>query len=169
MTAPLQRTLIRISPLLVIACASGGGPPASPPVAQEFELLRCERVSPASAEAEVDARGDTLRVRGHRFVLPPRAVNGRVPFVVRERATGHVGVDIRPDGTRFQQPAQLTLSYARCRNLPSDFMPAVVEVNHGGTRIVGEPLPGTVDTEARTVTVDIQHLSGYLIGGNRAE
>ena len=168
MTASLRGTLIRISPLLVIACASGGGPPAAPPL-RGFELLRCGPVSPASAEAEVDARGDTLRVRGHRFVLPPRAVNGRVPFVMRERTTGHVGVDIRPDGTRFQQPAELTLSYARCDNLPRDFVPAGVEVDHGGTRMVGKPLPGTVDTEARTVTVEIEHLSGYLLGGNRAE
>lgn len=169
MSAPFQRTFIRISPLLLLACASGRGSPPPPDLPARFELLQCGRVSPASAQAEVDWRGDTLRVRGHRFVLPPQAVDRPVPFVMRERATEYVGVDVEPGRTTFQRPAQLTLSYARCSNLPGDFVPEVVEVAHGDTRIVGRPNPVAMDTVARTVTVEIEHLSGYLVGGNRAQ
>jgi hypothetical protein len=163
-TPSYRRIILRASPLLVVACASGGSSPPPP----GFELLRCQAANAAAAEATVDAAGDVLTVRGHTFRLPPGAVRRGTRFRVQDRATGHAGVDIRPHGTVFETPAQLTISYARCdvgagqsRNLQ------IVEVRPGGTAVVGDPLPSRVDSIARTVTVEIEHLSGYLIGSNR--
>jgi hypothetical protein len=160
-----RRFVIVGTPLFIFACATGVPGPPPPP---GYELLRCRPAGAAVTQAEVDETGGTLAVRNHRFVLPPRAVGRNTRFTVRERRTGHVGVDITPRGTRFDTPARLTLSYAHCDGLPAGFHPSVVEVEHGGTAIVGPPIYGEVDSAARTVTVDVEHLSGYLIGTNRS-
>jgi hypothetical protein len=161
-----RRTLLVVVPLLALACARAAPGRHVPP---GFELLRCEPATIAFTEVDVDAEGGTLVVRGHRFVLHPGAVGRRTRFRVRERETGYVGVDITPRRTRFNRPAQLTLSYAQCDDLGPGFRPSVVEVEHGGIEPVGPPMLGAVDSVARTVTVEIQHLSGYLIGTNRGE
>lgn len=163
-TPSFRRTLLVAVPALALACASVSPGRHVPP---GYELLRCEPATIALTEVDVDSGGGTLVVRGHRFVLQPGSVGRRTRFRVRERETGYVGVDITPRRTRFNRPAQLTLSYAQCDDLGPGFRPSIVEVEHGGIRPVGPPLPGAVDSVARTVTVEIQHLSGYLIGSNR--
>lgn len=162
---PFRRSLLRASPLLVAACASGGHPPG-PPIGGA--LLECG-VPPHEglAVSVVEAGGDVLAVRGHTFRLPPGAVRGRERFEVRDRQTRNVGVDIRPHGYRFADSAAavITLSYARCGDgLPEGFRPTIVEVEPGDTTRVQE-LETTWDPESRTVTARIQHLSGYLISG----
>lgn len=167
-TASLRRTLLRIAPLLVLACATAA--PAPPPGPAGIRFLEC-RAAPneAFASAVVDEAGDALHVRGHRFHLPPGAVRGRERFRVTDRPTAHVGVDIVPHGFRFARPAEITLSYAACDDVPADMELFIVEVRPGTTIPVGDPLDSDVDPETRTVTASIEHLSGYLIGTNRAE
>ena len=159
-----RRTLLRIVPLLAVACATAA------PAPRGVTLLEC-RAAPneAFASAVVDQAGDALHVRGHRFRLPPGAVRGRERFRVTDRRTANVGVDIVPHGYRFARPAEITLSYAACDDVPADAELVIVEVRPGTTIPVGDPLESKVDRQARTVTASIEHLSGYLIGSNRTE
>ncbi|WP_420126074.1 hypothetical protein [Longimicrobium sp.] len=161
-----RRTLLRAVPLLVVACASG----APSPQPGALVLMPCRPANPAAAEASVDASGDRITVRGHTFDLRPGSVRRITRFRVEDRANGYAGVDIRPHGTRFDAPARLTLSYARCKAEAAGFRNLrIVEVRTGRTEIVGEPLRSGVDSINMTVTAEIPHLSGYLIGGNRQE
>ncbi|HEU0301480.1 MAG TPA: hypothetical protein VFR37_18620 [Longimicrobium sp.] len=162
-TAPLfRRILVRAAPLLL---AAGCTPQVNP--GEDYALLRCPPAGAAMAEMEIGPAGDVLRVRGHTFSLPSDAVGRQIRFRVRDRHTGYAGVDIEPHGTRFDAPAELTLSYAGCE-LPAGFEPIIVEVLPGTTTIVGRPEITRRDPAARTVTARLPHLSGYLVGGNRA-
>lgn len=159
--ASFCRTLLRATPLLLVACASGGRSPGG------RILLQCPGANPAAAEASVDHAGDEIAVRGHRFRLHQGSVAGTTRFRVEERVDGYAGVDIQPHGTRFARdaPARLTLSYARCPAEAAGFRTLqIVEVRPGGTEII-EELGGRWDRRAMTVTVEIEHLSGYLISG----
>lgn len=162
---PLRRSLLVIAPL--VACAgAGGGPPPPPGV----ELLPCPSANAAAAEATVDETGDVLAVRGHTFRLPRGAVTRATRFRVQDRTTGHAGVDIRPHGIVFGTPAELTISYARCRAEAAAFRDLrIVEVRPGGTGMVGAPLSSRVDTVGMTVTAQVPHLSGYLLAGTRSQ
>jgi hypothetical protein len=155
-----RRTLLRVSPLLVVACASGGSPQPD----TGLKLLRCRPVNAAFAEASVDSAGDSITVRGHTFHLRPGSVRHINGFRVKDRPDGYAGVDIEPHDAEFHIPAQLTVSYAHCdatglRNL------RIVEVEPGDTVIVDSMLDSRWDKRNQTVRVDLRHLSGYLIAG----
>ena len=159
--ASFRPMLLRATPLLLVACASGGHSSGG------RILLQCPGANPAAAEASVDQAGDEIAVRGHRFRLHPGSVPGTTHFRVEERVDGYAGVDIQPHGTRFANdaPARLTLSYARCRGEAAGFRTLqIVEVRPGGTEIVKE-LGGDWNRRDMTVSVEIEHLSGYLIAG----
>lgn len=160
--------IIHVAPLLIAAaCAShagggggGGGGVSTTP-------LQCAGGSGQSATAEIGEAGGTVSVRGHSLTVPPGALNGRTPFTITEWESGYVGVEVGPHGTQFARNATLTLSYARCPGSYRDL--TIVYVREQGKEVV-QALPTTVNPQARTVTTQgLQHLSGYLIGGNRTE
>jgi hypothetical protein len=153
----IRRWTLRALPLVGVACASAAVPPS------EYELLNCGPQTESVAVAVADTTGDSLSVRGHILALPRGSLRHNQRFRLEDRRDGYVGVEISPDRFEFVNPAQLTLSYARCEPLPSD--PSRLRIYHvDGTRVI-EEIESQVDTAARTVTADIQHLSGYLIGG----
>jgi hypothetical protein len=162
-----RRTLLRASPLLVVACASHA---PSPPPGQGLTLLQCRTAHPAAAEASVGNDGDQIRVRGHTFHLPPGAVRQVTGFRVEDRVDGYAGVEITPHGTQFDAPARLTLSYARCGAQVAGYRRLqVVQVEVDSLQrpvIVDSTLQSQWNPRDSTVTVHIRHLSGYLIGGN---
>lgn len=158
----VRRAAVRALPLLVVACASAG---SNPPPPANVVFLECDQMpGVAIAVAEVTDQGDELRVRRHTFDIPPGAVRGRERFEVRNREGRHVGVDIWPRGYQFADSAIVTLSWARCGSLPPGFNPVVVEVFTGTTR-VKRVLETDVNTQDSTVTAEVGHLTGYLIGG----
>lgn len=162
--ASFRRTLLRASPLLVVACASHA---PSPPPGSRLTLLQCPTAHPAAAEASVGSDGDEIKVRGHTFHLRPGSVERVTGFRVRDRVDGYAGVEIHPHGTRFSTPARLTLSYARCGSEVAGYRRlTIVEVDSlDGTTILNDKLQGEWNRRDSTVTVFIQHLSGYLIAG----
>jgi hypothetical protein len=158
----IHRVLVRALPLLVVACASAG---PGRDVPGDLVFLECDQMlGTAHATAEVTDQGDVLRVRGNSLTLPPGAVRGRERFELRSRAGRHVGVDILPRSYQFGSSATITLSWARCGSLPPGFTPVVVEVEHGKAR-ANQVLQSTVNMEDSTVSAQIEHLTGYLIGG----
>lgn len=168
----VRTRIIHVVPLLIAAaCAShaggGGGGGGGDGRRISTTPLECSRGSGQSATAEIGEAGGTVSVRGHSLTVPPGALNGRTPFTITEWESGYVGVEVGPHGMQFARNATLTLSYARCpgsyRNL------TIVHVREQGKETV-QALPTTVDPQARTVTTQgLQHLSGYLVGGNREE
>ncbi|HEU4885176.1 MAG TPA: hypothetical protein VFT45_23140 [Longimicrobium sp.] len=159
---------LRVLPLLVLplAAACKDGPSA----ARTYEPVECGQGTGQSAAAGVDAAGGTITVGGHALILPAQAVTSRTTFTITERAAGHIGVEVEPHGTTFGRSATLVLSFARCGGLPAGFDDLrVVEVRQGTTEVI-RVMPSVVNAETRTVTTTgLQHLSGYLIGGNRSE
>ena len=163
-TPSFRRALLRVSPVLLVACTSYG--PAPRRDGDVFRLLRCPPVRAAAAEATVDSAGDSITVRGHTFTLKPGSVTEVMGFRVTDRADGYVGVEIEPDSTEFAVPAVLTLSYARCGDAAAGFRHLkVVEVGKGDTVIVDSTLIGEWHRKDSKIKVQIKHLSGYLIGG----
>lgn len=148
--------------LLMVGCRSG---PSAP---RAYEPVECGQGSGQSAAAGVDVAGGTITVGGHALILPAQAVTSRTTFTITERAAGHIGVEVEPHGTQFGRNATLVLSFARCGGSPAGFQDLrVVEVRQGTTEII-RVMPSVVNVQARTVTTTgLQHLSGYLIGGNR--
>lgn len=165
---PRISLLARALPLLVAAaCASGhrgGG-------AGEYELVTCGEGSGETVSEEITDDGGTVQVRDHFLTVPRNAVNRRTRFTITDRPGRYVGVEVGPHGTRFGngKRAQLTLSYARCGDSLAGYSDLRVVHVRPDTPVVIRVLDSQVDPEARTVTTveGLEHLSGYLIGGNR--
>jgi hypothetical protein len=157
--------LLRALPLLLAAaaCRDTSGP-------RDYDPVECGQGNGQAAEAAIDAAGGTVTVNGHSLTVPAQAVSARTTFSITERAAGHIGVEVQPHGTQFAQNATLTLSFARCGGEPAGFKDLrVVEVRSGTTEVI-RVLPSVVNTQTRTVTTTgLNHLSGYLVGGNRTE
>ncbi|HYR09584.1 MAG TPA: hypothetical protein VEQ60_17550 [Longimicrobium sp.] len=157
--------LLRALPLLLAAACDKG-----PSVPRTYVPVECGQGNGQAAQAAIDQAGGTVTVRGHTLTVPAQAVNARTTFTITERAAGHIGVEVEPHGTQFGRNATLTLSFGRCGGSPAGFQDLrVVEVRSGSTEII-RVLPSEVNTQARTVTTTgLNHLSGYLVGGNRTE
>ena len=162
------RLLTGALPLLALGCMQrppdGAGAGAGAGAPQNVTLLRCTPQPEAVAEVVVGPAGDTVFVRRNRLVIPAEALNGPTRFTVRERTDGYVGVDITSAVSRFRPPLQLTLSYAHCDALPVD--PTRLKIYYVQGVHVMEELPSEVNPAAQTVTtLQLDHLSGYLLGG----
>ncbi|MBW3571257.1 MAG: hypothetical protein KY467_09135 [Gemmatimonadetes bacterium] len=162
-------------PVLFAAACSGGHAPPAPPPAGGPELrthaahtpLECGEGSGQTATAEIGEQGGTVAVRGHALAVPANAVSTRTPFTLTEERGPYVRVEVGPHGTRFGRNATLTLSYARCPGNPGAVRQLTILEVRSGTVDVIRALPSVVDSVARTVsTPALDHLSGYLIGGN---
>jgi hypothetical protein len=167
---PAPRTLaLRALPLLLAAaCASHdppwpdtGGGAAGRPVA-----VVCGRGNGESQARAIGAGGGTVAVDRHSLAVPAGGVGARTTFTIMEVASPTIRVELGPDGTTFESPATLTLSFARCGGLPRGFKDLQILQVDGNDSVIAA-LPSTVDVRARTVSAPLQHLSGYLIGGNR--
>lgn len=159
--------LARGIPLVLLAACSSGNSIGPKPTA--YEPIVCGRGNGASAANAVGEGGGTVTVNGHALSVPAGAVNGRTTFRITEREDGHVGVEVEPHGTRFRRPAMLTLNYQRCGPDADRFSELrILEVRSGTTQVL-RTLPTRVDAQKRMVTAQLDHLSGYLIGTNRAE
>lgn len=149
--------------LLTAACRDGGTSP------RDYTPVACAGGAGASASNTIGPEGGVVSVGGNTLIVPPNAVRNPVTFRITERQDRVVGVEVEPHGTRFARDASLSLSYARCGSPGGSREFRIVEVESGTTRVL-RTLPSQVDSATRTVrTSRLDHLSGYLVGGNRAE
>lgn len=166
---PSPRTLaLRALPLLLAAaCASHGTPvpdtdfvPGGRPV-----VVHCGRGNGRSDAERIGPRGGTVEVDRHSLTVPAGAVDTSTSFTIMEVPSRSILVEVGPSGTTFQDSAKLTLSYARCGGFPRGFKHLqILQVDANDSVIA--VLPSTVDKRRKTVSAELQHLSGYLIGGN---
>lgn len=166
---PSPRTLaLRALPLLLAAaCASHGTPvpdtdfvPGGRPVA-----VRCGHGNGQHDADRIGPRGGTVEVDRHSLTVPGGAVGTLTNFTIMEVPSASIRVELGPDGTTFERPATLELSFARCGGFPRGFRNLeILQVDANDSVIA--VLPSTVNMRRRTVSAQLPHLSGYLIGGN---
>ena len=166
---PSARTLaLRALPLLLAAACTSQGPVPDDGggVAGRPVALPCERGRGNSDARPIGPRGGSVEVDRHTLTVPAGGVSASTTFTIMEVASPTVRVELGPDGTTFQTPATLTLSFARCGRLPRGFRDLQILQVDGNDSVIAV-LPSTVNMRRRTVSAPLQHLSGYLIGGNR--
>lgn len=162
-----------LSPILAGACllafgacashARNGVPVLAIPVAPPG-ALDCPSTL-VTASSAIGSAGGTLSAGGHRLHLPPGAVQESVPFTLHRHRSAYGLVQVLPAGQRFNAPATLTLSYSHCRGGPAaGLTPAIFRWERNSWVQVQDS--SSHDPEARTVTAQIGHLSGYAIGSN---
>lgn len=164
------RHTLRSPALCALALLLAAGCRKGPSSTNAYVPVECGQGNGQSNAVAIGDAGGTVTMGGHSLTVPAQAVSGRTTFTITERAAGHIGVEVEPHGTQFAKNATLTLSFGRCGGNPAGFEDLrVVEVRRGSTEII-RVLPSVVNTQARTVTTTgLQHLSGYLVGGNRTE
>lgn len=121
--------------------------------------------TPVTASGTVGPEGGSVGAGGHRIMLPPGAVANGVAFSVTRHRSEFGLVQVLPAGQQFSTPATLTLSYEHCRGGPAaGLTPTLFRWNP--QQRAWEQVTGASrhDREARTVTAQIDHLSGYAIG-----
>lgn len=168
--SPLTVVLRALPLLLTAACASHAAPvpdsgrgATGKPVA-----VVCGRGTGQSRAQPIGVRGATVAVDRHSLTVPEGGVGASTTFTITEVASPAIRVELGPSGTRFGTPATLTLSFARCGGVPRGFRDLQILQVDGNDSVIAV-LPSTVDPRARTVSAPLQHLSGYLVGGNRTE
>jgi hypothetical protein len=166
------RTLVlRALPLLLTAACASHAPRVPDtgrggtgrPVA-----VVCGRGNGGSEARPIGAGGASVAVDRHRLLVPRGGVGTTTTITMMEVASRSIRVELGPDGTRFEKPATLTLSFARCGGVPRGFRNLQILQVDGNDSVIAV-LPSTVNMRARTVSAPLDHLSGYLVGGNRTE
>ncbi len=161
-----------IAPMELMFGPPAGYSPVADPLAAHLLRESGERV-----EAEIGPAGGTLELIGHRVDVPAGAVRGPTTFSLAV-APGTVEVELEAVarggipgaaniGRRgFARPVRVSLSYARTaydRNPPGVDHLTVLRVfsRFGYARY--EPMATRVDEEMRTVIVELDHFSRYVL------
>ncbi|MBV9773757.1 MAG: hypothetical protein JO040_07400 [Gemmatimonadetes bacterium] len=174
--------------LAASGCDSGPGPESlvAPSAANQtilatgpgyFQLLGDDGFSGLTV-AVIGAEGGSLRLGEHELKVPAGAVAQPTVFTMGIIDPSHIkvylsAVQLTPlgqmvdvGGAGFARPVQLTMSYARMTQAFDESKLLILWDRTDGTLV---PMPSTVDTAKKTVTGDIPHFSGYVIGGQRGE
>jgi hypothetical protein len=180
------QALLLLPLLLVAACATDtaegstteapiellfGSPAGFSPVADPLSEQMLREVE-QKRSAEIGPAGGTFELLGHRVEVPAGAVRGPTMFSIAvvpgtvevelEAIAG--GTDIGRRG--FATPVRVSLSYARTsygRNPPGVDHLTVLRVHSRRGFARFESLPTRVDEDSRTVTVELDHFSRYVL------
>lgn len=131
------------------------------------------RASPAAIQAAASAEAAQMsawgastapaRSVGLEGTGPQLSLHLTVPEIEGLAVIPNTIWDFGPDGTQFDLPATVTLSYD-----PADLPAGVTEAELGVFVINGVipflPLPSIVDPVARTVTAQVEHFSFFFVG-----
>lgn len=131
-------------------------------------VLRCGSATEESRTKTIGSGTTIVNLRGHQLKIPAGAAPAGTEITLSVPASERVEVHIRANGQeqfRFGAPVELTISYARCRDedLPRGDLhiyrltPDLADIE--------QDLGGRDDRRGKKVTTDLDHLSGYLVGG----
>ncbi len=121
----------------------------------EVEEFSYSQLVPAST-------GGTLYFGEFTFYVPPGALDEDTIISITQTSDSYIQMDFGPDGTQFDPPATMTVSYATAnlRNLkPSNL--SISWFNTATNQWVN--IGGTVDQVAKTVSVSISHFTRYSL------
>ncbi len=144
---------------------SGSATPSSSPLIErssplDLALMQAEDFT--YSQLVPAATGGTLYFGEFKFYIPPGSLANDTVISVTQTSDRYIQMDFGPDGTQFNPPATMTVSYATAnlRNLkPSNL--AVSWFNTATNQWIN--LGGTVNQSAMTVSVEIEHFTQYAL------
>lgn len=146
-------------------------------MAEGIKLLACGSTqSYWGPSKEIGPEGGSIAFRGHQLRIPPGALSEPLVFTLGEVSSDFLDLEVRfehanranaGDVFSFSVPAQLTLNYARCRELPSGLVRIYAASGDGE---IADDLGGTDDRSNKRVTTSVTRLaSHYLVGAPTPE
>ena len=127
-------------------------------LAMSLEELAYSQLVPAST-------GGTLYLGEFKFYIPPGALDHDTVITITQTSDRYIEMDFGPDGTQFDPPATMTISYATA-NL-RNIKPANLSISWFNTATnQWVNIGGTVDTIAKTVSAPISHFTQYTLSTN---
>jgi hypothetical protein len=141
-TAPSSETRIERSSPLNLASMEAGD-------------LSYSQLVPAGA-------GGTLYFDEFEFYVPPGSLSQNTVISITVTSDGYLQMDFGPDGTQFNPPATMTVSYAAA-NLKG-LKPSNLSISWFDTAAKQWiNIGGTVDQSAKTVSAPISHFTEYSL------
>jgi len=106
--------------------------------------------------------GGTVTVNDFSISIPPGAVSSEKNISINCNSDEYLQADFGPDGTQFNLPATLAISYANADMTgitPVNLSISWFDPNQGKWIDLG----GTVNTKAKTVSVQVWHFTEYTL------
>jgi hypothetical protein len=156
------RILIAAAPLLFLSCINIG-----PTVPSGPRLLQCPNYWPKVGTLVADPLlGGVLTLDGTTVSIPAGAVSSLTTFIVTIPTSQYMEVRVVAEGLTsflFNTPITMSIDYSRCTSTHASNK--ILDAWHINTftKAFIEDMNGTDDKEARTVTFQTGHLSGYAL------
>jgi hypothetical protein len=122
-------------------------------------LLTCSRQPYAVTMETIGPSGGIIVVGSHRLVIPENALSQNVTITAEQVRGSTNSVRFRPEGLRFDQPAQLTMSYENCSIV---LLQKKIVFTTEQLKIL-EVLRSLDLFVSKTVTAPIDHFSRYAV------
>ena len=139
----------------------------------QYTFVEAERLLSIQRTVQlIGGEGGELELLGHTLSVPAGAVaeptlfrmlllpNGRIEVKLTALTGNASATPVGADGFRDGKTVRLTLSYAKATNVDDPSRLVVLYLADGGAV---EEVPTTVDTETKTVTVELEHFSRYCM------
>ncbi|HEX2635966.1 MAG TPA: hypothetical protein VHL81_02500 [Gemmatimonadales bacterium] len=133
--------------------------PVGTVVSSAVDLLVCRPQPYAATTGVVGREGGTIVVGQHKLVIPRGALQQNVKITAEQVRGSTNSVRFSPEGLKFKQPAQLTMSYKNCflvlgskRIVYTDELLSILNV-----------LVSKDAVKSKTVTSPIDHFSRYAV------
>jgi hypothetical protein len=123
-------------------------------------LLMCQPLPAARVEQRVGPAGGVLQVGPHRLAIPRGALSRQVTITAEVPSDRVNSIRFSPEGLRFAQPAQLTMSYANC-NLAILLPKRIVYTTESLSLL--EILRSVDNVGQKTVSAPLDHFSRYAV------
>jgi hypothetical protein len=136
------------------------------PTSRDPQLLNCPNPTEVREVQQIGPDGGTLQIGDHRLDVPAGAVAQTVSFTGVLLADELLKVTIQADGAddfRFQSPATLTLSYARCPAPAEPERLRIYKIDPRTNRVI-QDVGGRAAPQERTITAPLDGLSTYTAG-----
>lgn len=158
--------LVGCSPDRPTAPGALSAPASSRSTSTDATLVECTSSVTQSASGTITPLGGTVAVGNSRVSFPLNALPIAATVTLTVPASKFVEIEVTVNGAAhysFQQPVTVAIDYSRCgrNDITKDALTAwnIDPV----TKALLEPMGGTDDKTARTVTFTTTHFSGYAV------
>jgi hypothetical protein len=169
---PVAASVAALALLAALACrdATTGPAPAAPSASISAtsagpKLLKCSARAAAKLAKRLDTAGGDLVIDANRLVVPDGAVDAPTEFELAVPATNRAQVDLAADGREhftFAEPVAITIDLRHCGDAELAG-PLSVWYIDAQTGSLLEPMGGTLDSVAKTITFTTEHFSSYAV------
>jgi hypothetical protein len=123
------------------------------------DLLTCSQQPYAITTATIGPSGGVIKVGTHQLDIPKGALSAEVEISAEQVSGSTNSVRFSPEGLRFDQPAQLTLSYENCALV---LLQKKIVFTSEKLKIL-EVLQSLDLFKKKSVTAPIDHFSRYAV------